>query len=72
MRVNSRLVSDNKLRINNMKQIKNAILWVSGITMCVTGMMIPSQDASFFNEWYLAFFISLIVYMVIMISNEKE
>ena len=72
MRVNSRLVSDNKLRINNMKQIKNAILWVSGITMCVTGMMIPSQDASFFNEWYLAFFISLIVCMVIMISNEKE
>ncbi len=66
------MVSDIKLRINNMKQLKNAILWVSVITMCVTGMMIPNQDASFFNEWYLAFFISLIVYMVIMISNEKE
>jgi len=55
-----------------MNKLKDSILWVAIVAMCITGMIIPDSNASFFNEWYLVFFIALAVYIVIMIRKEKD
>lgn len=40
--------------------------------MCVTGMIFPDSNASYFEKWYITFFVAFVVVMVIMISNDKK
>ena len=53
----------------HMKRIKQYLHWSSGIVMCVTGMLIPSQELA--EGWYWTFFISLILFIFLQPSEDN-